>query len=421
MAASPPRCYSLPRPLLLRLSSPILESLSQTPYSPPEGSAVSVKSLLEGLLRHLDQVPEDEFRLEIRDFILCCAAMAASEGVESPAVYWVPAELANAARSALREMAVAVGLNSEREMVAEMIPEVVVQLKGVIKESCVDPESVEVVAASAKAPVAYAVLAAHQFRWLVSQILFPNLGKLIWLVIPCALTALDHWSPEVKEQGMLTFMHVGKNVTMAELGWYEDAILDACCRNIASSDELWHCVVEVSVLMLTCLEGKNPRSSWFEQIMNEMLGHLERQPMNKDRRVAWLRLIQPVFNAMGLVLLAHFRRIFSLFFHWMHADDDKTILLVLERLNDIIKLTWIRKSPYFQRLVDELILLYKESATKKGREIIRNQIMQTLILLQKCQGLCFESAWNKHNDDPDLTMLTSSFSNLVCSGPESCT
>lgn len=66
----------------------------------------------------------------------------------------------------------------------------------------------------------------------------------------------------------------------------------------------------------------------FEQIMNEMLGHLERQPMKKDRRVAWLRLIQPVFNAMGLVLLAHFRRIFSLFFHWMHADDDKTILLV---------------------------------------------------------------------------------------------
>lgn len=69
---------------------------------------------------------------------------------------------------------------------------------------------------------------------------------------------------------MLTFMHVGKNVTMAELGWYEDAILDACCRNIASSDELWHCVVEVSVLMLTCLEGKNPRSSWYAYVHSSL-------------------------------------------------------------------------------------------------------------------------------------------------------
>ncbi|KAJ0985086.1 hypothetical protein J5N97_003442 [Dioscorea zingiberensis] len=420
MAAIPPRCYSLPRSLLLRLSSPIRESLSQTPYAPPEGSAISIKSLLEDLLPHRNQVSDDEFRVEIRDFILCCAAMAASEGVEFPAVYWIPGDLARASILALREMAVAVGLSSEREMVAEMMPEVVVQLKEVIKESCIDPDSEEVVAASAKAPVACAVLAAHQFRWLASQVLYPNLGKIMWLLIPCALTALDHWSPEVKEQGMVTFIHVAKNVTVAELAWYEDAILDACCRNIASSDELWHLVVEVSVLMLTFMEGKNPRSSWFEQILNEMLGHLERQPMNKERRVAWLLLIEPVFNAMGLVLLAHFRRIFSLFFHWMHADDDKTVILVLERLNAIIKLTWIRKSPYFQRLVDELIQLYKESATKKSREVIRSHIMQTLILLQKCQGSCFEAAWNKHNSDPNLTMLTSLFHNLACGTPESC-
>ena len=31
---------------------------------------------------------------------------------------------------------------------------------------------------------------------------------------------------------------------------------------------------------------------------------------------------------MGLVLLAHFRRLFPLFFKWMHADDDETVLLV---------------------------------------------------------------------------------------------
>ena len=66
----------------------------------------------------------------------------------------------------------------------------------------------------------------------------------------------------------------------------------------------------------------------YDRMLSEMLGHLERQPLNKERRVAWLTLIGPVFYAMGLFLLAHFRRLFSLFFQWMHSDDDKTVLLV---------------------------------------------------------------------------------------------
>lgn len=62
--------------------------------------------------------------------------------------------------------------------------------------------------------------------------------------------------------------------------------------------------------------------------MNEMLGHLERQPRDKERRIAWLRFIEPLLNALGLFLLAHFRRIFPLFFQWMHSDDAETVLLV---------------------------------------------------------------------------------------------
>lgn len=68
--------------------------------------------------------------------------------------------------------------------------------------------------------------------------------------------------------------------------------------------------------------------SRYDRMLSEMLGHLERQPLNKERRVAWLTLIGPVFDAMGLFLLAHFRRLFSLFFQWMHTDDNKTVLLV---------------------------------------------------------------------------------------------
>lgn len=62
---------------------------------------------------------------------------------------------------------------------------------------------------------------------------------------------------------MVSFIHVGKNVSAAELAWYEDAILDACCQNIACSDEIWHLVVEMSVLLVTCIQRGNPRSSWY--------------------------------------------------------------------------------------------------------------------------------------------------------------
>ena len=59
-----------------------------------------------------------------------------------------------------------------------------------------------------------------------------------------------------------------------------------------------------------------------------MLNHLERQPKNKDRYMPWLQHIEPLFSSVGLVLLAHFRRIFPLFFQWMHSDNDQTLLLV---------------------------------------------------------------------------------------------
>ena len=64
-------------------------------------------------------------------------------------------------------------------------------------------------------------------------------------------------------QGMISFTYLAKNVNAAELGSYGDVILDACCQNIASSDEIWHHVVEMSTLLVTCIQSGNPRSPWY--------------------------------------------------------------------------------------------------------------------------------------------------------------
>ncbi|PKU72262.1 uncharacterized protein At2g39910 isoform X2 [Dendrobium catenatum] len=400
---SPRRLLSVPRNLLFRLAEQIRETLARTLYTPPAGSPVSVKSLLESLLPQ-NTAPKSVDR-EIKNFCLCCAALASAEGVESPSVYWIPKDLSSLAKSALREISAAGSFAAEHEMVAELMAEVLPELKAVVKETCVDPDEEVFVAGSVRAPVVNSIVAAHQFRWLVTQVIYPHLGNLCALVMPCALTTLDHWSPEVKEQGMLALIHLGKNVNATELGWYEEAFLDVCCRNIATSDDLWSRIIEVSTLLLTCTQRKNPRSSWFERMLNEMLGHLERHPFSREHRIAWLQLIEPVLSAMGLVLLMHFHRIFPLFFQWLHTDDDETILLVLERIHSIIKLTWVRKSPYMARLLDELIHLYKEVETRESRESIRNFILDSLILLQKCKGMQFETSWIKYKDDPGLEKL----------------
>ncbi|KAF9598548.1 hypothetical protein IFM89_028080 [Coptis chinensis] len=393
---------------LVRISEPVRELISKTKYKIPEGTNVSVKTMVESLLPN--ENVEKEIKTEIVDFSLCCAALASVLDEKNETLLsWVPKQLSVVGKHAFEDLSRV--LEEEKEsLVVELLPQVVKLFKERIKESSIDSkdEDNEISAASARTPVGYAIVAAHQFRWFVTQVGFPELGKLCSLVIPCALTTLDHWSPAVKGQGMISFIHLAKNVNAAELGWYEDVILDICCRNIACDDMLWHHVVEMSVLVLTSTQQKNPRSSWFEKIMNEMLSHLERQPRDKERYIIWLELIEPVFSAMGLVLLAHFRRIFPLLFQWMHKDDDKTILLVLQRILTITKLTWIRNSPYIERLVDELIITYKEAAMRRAREEIRKDVLQILILLHKCKGLQFEATWNKYKDDPNLSAIAPS-------------
>ncbi|KAK4717429.1 hypothetical protein R3W88_015767 [Solanum pinnatisectum] len=405
---------------LLLLSRPIRESLSKAPYTPPEGSSVSIKSMLLSLLSNS--------QLEIRDFSLCCAALASASESTYNQLFWVPHSLSLAAASAFKDLSKAYAtmaagnhdlikfgeldldfksLPNDKILAIHLIPQLLPLLKDTIKESAIDKsiDGHEISAASASVPVAYAIIAAYQFRWFISQVDYPHLGKVCSLVIPCALTALDHWSSEVKGQGMISLIYLAKNVNAAEIGWYEDVILDACCQNIASDDEIWERVVQMSVLMVTFTQKSNPRSIWYEKLLNEMLSHLERQPRNKERRVAWLQHIEPLFNGLGLILLSHFRRLFPLLFRWMHADDDRTVLLVLERIQTIVKLTWIRNSPYIERLVDELVSLFKEAALKLAREEIRKLVLQTTILIQQSKGSQFKAAWDKHKDDPDLTIF----------------
>ncbi|KAJ0752969.1 putative armadillo-like helical protein [Helianthus annuus] len=382
---------------LILLAEPIRQSLSST--TPSDGSP-SLKSHLQSLLP-----PPNEPDLQplFTNFSLLCAALAASQTSTYDQLSWIPVSLSTSAESAFQDLQKAYSDYQNKDLLVELMPIVLPLLKSSITESSIDDDGDE---ASARVPVAYAVVAAYQFKWFVTQIDLQLLGKLCSLIIPCALTALDHWSPQVKGEGMSVFIHLAKHVSCSEFSLYEDVILDACCQNIASSDEIWEHVVEMSVLLVTCTQQNNPRSPWFEKVLNEMLSHLWRQPRSKERRIAWLKHIEPLFSGMGIVLLGHFRRLLPLFFKWLHADDDASVLLVLDSIKTVIKFTWIRYSPYYDKLIDELVTLYKDASMKVERENIRARILQILILLQQCKGQQFEAAWIKHKHDPNLSSLS---------------
>lgn len=401
--------------ILIQLSEPIRESLSKTSYKPPDSSNFSIKSHLESLLPSTNTYNESNFQPELTNFTLLCAALSASQTATYDELSWIPLSLSVSADSAFRELCKAF----DKDLVVELLPRVLPLTKLSIEESSIDKED-EVSAGSARVWVGYAIVAAYQFNWLVTQVDLLELGRLCSLIIPCALTALDHWSPEVKGRGMITFIHLAKHVKSSEFSLYEDVILDACCQNIASSDEIWEHVVEMSVLLVTSTQQNNPRSQWFEKLLNEMLSHLWRQPRSKERRIAWLKHIEPFFSGMGFVLLGHFRRIFPLFFKWLHADDDQTVLLVLDSIKTVIKFTWIRYSQHYDRLVDELVILYKDASLKIERENIRARIIQILIMLQQCKGHHFEAAWIKHKDDPNLLIICSSLTPKTAIATDSC-
>jgi hypothetical protein len=56
-----------------------------------------------------------------------------------------------------------------REMVADLFADIVPDLKRIIEEACVDTENGEEFVSSS-VPVGYSIVAAHQFRWMVSQV-----------------------------------------------------------------------------------------------------------------------------------------------------------------------------------------------------------------------------------------------------------
>ncbi|KAL0740145.1 hypothetical protein Bca4012_081658 [Brassica carinata] len=350
-----------------------------------ESSKVSTKDLLLSLLLPNTSSPHEQDSLaSIKSLALACALLSSSRSSTHELLSWIPESLSTAGDSALSEISQDYfrgGSNDDGKkmrVVVELLPVVLPDLKDTIEGSSMGKngdDADDVSAAMTRQPVA------------------------CWLCCPSCSPAQVVCDSEtgigegLQLGGSLCFDSTGPLVSTSQ----SNSFGTGYDKNIASDDEIWIHVVELSVLLMTKLHPNNPRSSW---IMNEMLGHLERQPRNKERCIAWLRFVEPHLNALGLFLLAYFRRIFPLFFQWMHSDDAETVLLVLERVETVVRLTCVRNSPVIPRLVDELVSLYKESSMRKDRDEIIPLILRILKLLRQSKSLQFE-----HQEDLNLSTV----------------
>ena len=168
---------------LIRIADPLRRNLACVPHQTPSGDEVSVKSYLESLLPAVTpDVGFDDLENRSKNLYLCCLALAAAEGEESPHLYWIPKEVSRVARSALKEISRSLSFGSDREFMCALMPFLLPSVKAVIKNSGFEAEAeVTVVASSRRTPVIYAIVAAHQFRWLVAQVILLQL-KLILIV-----------------------------------------------------------------------------------------------------------------------------------------------------------------------------------------------------------------------------------------------
>jgi TELO2-interacting protein 2 len=150
--------------------SSVLETLEATPYTTPESSPLSIKSHLQSLLSSNPALGSNSNKEQIKRFFLCLATIAsASDARESPTLCWITTDLTLSAELALQRFCEAGLYGSVGEMVVDLFADIVPDLKRVIKETCVDTENEEEFISSSP-PVGYSIVAAHQFRWMVSQV-----------------------------------------------------------------------------------------------------------------------------------------------------------------------------------------------------------------------------------------------------------
>ncbi|WZZ55625.1 hypothetical protein YC2023_055732 [Brassica napus] len=149
------------------VSEPIAETLRRTPQH--LSSKVSTKGLLFSLLPNPSSPHEQDSLASIKNLALACALLSSSLSSTHELFSWIPESLSLIGFS---EISRDYYNGGKMRLVIELLPVVLPELKDTIEGSSMGKKSddaEDVSAALTRQPVGYAVLAAHQLKWFVTQ------------------------------------------------------------------------------------------------------------------------------------------------------------------------------------------------------------------------------------------------------------
>lgn len=231
-----------------------------------------------------------------------------------------------------------------------------------------------------------AFLAANQLKWFLSKMEKPVFQKYCSSLLPSLLTGIDHHSPLIKKPSLLGLSQAINLSSLSSLRWYGEVAIVATCHSLIGCEEdMWEVSLTVAVKLSRRIHGKDGRGKWYDHIMDVTISDMERRSDQKNRRLFWLKNgLLPLLDTMGLIIVAHFKRLLPLLCLWLRDSDDQSVLLVVENLKAIVKNTWPRIWVHKKRLMEALENCHKEAEVRKNGKVIKESIENLFDLLKQC-------------------------------------
>lgn len=108
------------------------------------------------------------------------------------------------------------------------------------------------------------------------------------------------------------------------------------------ADASWPAAAAAAIALAVCLEGSNPYSLVYHDVMSALLDHGELGGLHPDRAAAWLSSAAPLLPHLGLQLASHSARLMPLLLGWCLAAQPAVKSRALCTLGEVLVLTWPR-------------------------------------------------------------------------------
>ncbi|KAL4440441.1 hypothetical protein ABPG75_003442 [Micractinium tetrahymenae] len=186
-------------------------------------------------------------------------------------------------------------------------------------------------------------VAAGQLAWLARQLSGRHLSTAAHAVLPAVQAGIQDPFPPVQACCLWALQHLAAEGRAEDLRPHARAALEAAKGAVAGgNDASWPAAAAAAIAVVSRLEGGNPHSSAYHEVMSALLDQGELGAHQPEKAAAWLAAAPPLFPRLGLQLASHFARLMPLLLGWALAPWPAVRAAALRALLGVLRLTWPR-------------------------------------------------------------------------------